>query len=216
MKKEIKIVVPTQWSAITLRKYLDLQKDLKVYGENEEGYTACLMHHLCDFNLEYLSQLDTETFTHIKNDLVGFMGKTDFPLQKFITINGIEYGFEPNLSKMAYGAYLDIAKYDTFTINEDWAKIMSILYRPVIGKSAGMYEIKTYDGYIDEHKFLDTGMDIHFGALFFFVRLLTDLPNYILKSLMDSEEIPHNIKSILEKSGKTIPPLSNWRMETSD
>jgi len=137
MKKEIKIVVPTQWSAITLRKYLDLQKDLKVYGENEEGYTACLMHHLCDFNLEYLSQLDTETFTHIKNDLVGFMGKTDFPLQKFITINGIEYGFEPNLSKMAYGAYLDIAKYDTFTINEDWAKIMSILYRPVIGKSAG-------------------------------------------------------------------------------
>jgi hypothetical protein len=216
MKQEIKITVPTQWSAITLRQYLALQKDIKVYGETEEGYIASLMHHLCGFSVEYLTQLDTETFTNIKNDLVGFMGKTDLPLQRFITINGIEYGFEPNLSKMAYGAYLDIGKYDTFTINENWPKIMSILYRPVISKSAGLYEIKTYDGYIDEHKFMDIGMDIHFGALFFFVRLLTDLPNYILKSLMDQEEIPHNIKSILEKSGKTIPQLSNWRMETSE
>jgi hypothetical protein len=115
---------------------------------------------------------------------------------------------------MAYGAYLDIAKYDTFTIDENWAKIMSILYRPVIGKTGALYEIKTYDGYIDEDKFLEVPMDVHFGSLFFFVRLLTDLPNSIQKSLMDTEEIPHNIKSILEKSGKIIPPLSNWRMET--
>jgi len=215
MKQEIKITVPTQWSAITLKQYLNLQRDLKVYGEQEEGYVACLMHHLCGFNVEYLSQLDTETFTNIKNDIVGFMGQTDFPLQKFIHINGVEYGFEPNLSKMAYGAYLDIAKYDTFTIDENWAKIMSILYRPVIGKTGKLYEIKTYDGYIDEDKFLGVGMDVHYGALFFFVHLLTDLPNSIQKSLMDTEEIPHNIKSILEKSGKIIPPLSNWRTETS-
>jgi hypothetical protein len=214
MKQEIKITVPTQWSAIPLKKYLALQDDIKVYGENEEGYIACLMHHLCGFNVEYLAQLDTETFTHIKNDIVGFMGKTELPLQRFIKINGVEYGFEPNLSKMAYGAYLDIAKWDTFTINENWAKIMSILYRPVTSKVGSLYEIKPYDGDGKEELFLEVGMDVHFGALFFFVRLLTDLPNYILKSLMEEAEIPHNIKSILEKSGKIIPPLSNWRMET--
>ena len=216
MKQEIKITVPTQWSAITLKQYLNLQRDLKVYGENEDGYTACLMHHLCGFNVEYLSQLDTQTFINIKNDLLSFMGKTDFPLQKFITIDGVEYGFEPNLSKMAYGAYLDIAKYDTFTIDDNWAKIMSILYRPVISKTGALYEIKTYDGYINEDKFLEVGMDVQFGSLFFFVRLLTDLPNSIQKSLMDTEEIPRNIKSILEKSGKITPPLSNWRTETSE
>jgi len=214
MKQEIKITVPTQWSAIPLKKYLALQNDIKVYGEQEEGYIACLMHHLCGFNVEYLTQLDTETFTNIKNNLVGFMGKTELPLQRFIRINGVEYGFEPNLSKMAYGAYLDIAKWDTFTINENWAKIMSILYRPVTSKTGSLYEIKPYDADTNEELFLEVGMDVHFGALFFFVRLLTDLPNYILKSLMDQGEIPHNIKSILEKSGKIIPPLSNWRMET--
>ena len=214
MKQEIKITVPTQWSAITLKQYLALQADIKVYGEQEEGYIACLMHHLCEFNVEYLSQLDTETFTNIKNDIVGFMAQTELPLQRIIKINGVEYGLEPNLSKMAYGAYLDIAKWDTFTINENWANIMSILYRPVTSKTGSLYEIKAYDANVNEELFLEVPMDVHFGCLFFFVRLLTDLPNSILKSLMEGAEIPHNIKSIMEKSGKTIPPLSNWRMET--
>jgi hypothetical protein len=44
-------------------------------------------------------------------------------------------------------------------------------------------------------------MDIHFGALFFLRNLLTDLLNDTLNSLMGMEELPPNIKSILEKSG---------------
>ena len=216
MKKELKIVVPTKWSAIKLRNYLELQKDLKVYGENEEGYTACLMHHLCGFNAAYLHQLDTETFTNIKNDLVGFMTNTEAPLQRIIQIHGVSYGFEPNLSKIAYGAYLDITKYDTFTIDDNWANIMSILYRPVTKTSGGLYEIAPYDGTIDNEKFLDVTMDVHFGSLFFFVRLLTGLPSVILKSMMDSEEIPHSIKSILEESGKVTHLLSNLPEVTLD
>lgn len=209
MKKEIKITVPTKWSAVTLRTYLALQKDLKVYGEDENGYVACLLHHLCGFSAEYLHSLDTETFTKIKADLTGFMSNTDNELQRFIKIDGVEYGFEPNLSKMAYGAYLDITKNDTFTIDDNWAKIMSVLYRPVKRKGMGTYEIAEYDGNVDESKFLDVPMDVHYGALFFFVRLLTALPSVILKSMMDSEKLPHNIKSILERSGKITAQLYN-------
>lgn len=217
MKQEIKIVVPTQWSAITLKKYLQLQKDLKVYGESDEGYTACLMHHLCGFDAQYLHQLDTDTFTKIKQDLASFMGNTELPLQRFIKIDGVEYGFEPNLSKIAYGAYLDITKYDTFTIDENWANIMSILYRPITKKMGdNIYLIQDYDGKIDGEKFLNIDMAVHFGALFFFVRLLMGLPSVILKSLMESEEIPHNIKSTLAKSGEITPLLSNWPGVTLD
>ena len=216
MKQEVKITVPTQWSAITLKQYLELQKDIKVYGDNEQGYIACLLHHLCGFNSSYLNQLDTDTFSNIKNDLVGFMGNTETELQRLITIDGVEYGLEPNLSKIAYGAYLDIVKYDTFTIDENWASIMSILYRPVVKKQGSLYDIKDYDGVVDGEKFLSVPMDIHFGALFFFVRLLTDLPNVILKSTMLKEAIPHNIKSILDVNGKITHQLSNSQTETSE
>ena len=201
----IELTVPTQWSAVTLEKYLALQRDVKVYGEEQEGYVACLMHHLCGLSPQYLHQIDTETFVAIKNDLIGFMGTTELPLQRIIEIDGKKYGFEPNLSKMAYGAYLDITKYDTFTIDENWAKIMAILYRPITGKVGELYNIKAYTGMEPYEPFLQLGMDVHFGALFFFLHLSRELPNSILRSLTDSEAIPHNIKSILEKSGKAIP-----------
>ena len=213
MKQEIKITVPTQWSAITLKQYLNLQRDLKVYGEDENAYVACLMHHLCGFNVEYLTQLDTETFTNIKNDIVGFMGKTDFELQRFIHINGVEYGFEPNLSKMAYGAYLDIAKYDTFTIDENWAKIMNILYRPVRKKAGNSYEIEPYNPNEEWEKFLDVPMDVHFGALFFFIDLSKTLLSSTLKSMKGQTEMFHQLNSILERNGNRTLQSTNWQKE---
>ena len=151
--------------------------------------------------------LDVDTFTKIKGDLEGFMQRTDLPMQKIITIDGKEYGLEPNLGKIAYGAYLDIAKYETFQIDNNWAKVMSILYRPITKRVGDLYEIEKYNGNIDGDKFLSLGMDIHFGALFFFVHLLEELPSFILKSLKDTPGIPPNIKSTLEKSGEAIAQL---------
>jgi hypothetical protein len=198
----IELTVPTKWSAVTLEKYLALQRDIKVYGEEQEGYVACLMHHLCGLSPQYINQLDTETFVSIKNDLIGFMGTTELPLQRIIEVDGKKYGFEPNLSKMAYGAYLDITKWDTFTIDDNWAKIMAILYRPIKSKIGELYTIEAYTGKESEEPFLKLGMDIHFGALFFFVHLSKVLPSSILKSLTDLVTLPHNIKSILAESGK--------------
>ena len=215
MKKQINITVPTDWSAVTLKQYLKLLQDLKTYGDTDEGYAAALLHNLCKFPPKYLYSLEAPVLAKIKNDIVGFMNKTDLPLQRFIMIDGKEYGFEPNLSNISYGAYLDISKWDTFQIDDNWAKIMSILYRQVIHKTSGLYEIKTYDGYIDDSKFLDVTMDIHFGALFFFVRLLTVLPNATLNSLKEMPEVAASIKSILATSGKTIQPLSNSAEEIS-
>ena len=209
MKQEIKIEVPTKWSAVTLRQYLALRKDLETYAGEDEAVTACLFHHLCKFPLEYIQQLNIDTYIAIKGDLINFFNNIDLPLQKFITIGGVEYGFEPDLSRMAYGAYVDISKYETFEINEKWAEIMSILYRPVIKKTGKLYDIKAYDGTIDGDTFMDVSMDIHFGTLFFLKTLLKDLLKDTQKSLTGLTGLPQNIKSVLEKNGNLTQALSN-------
>ena len=208
-KKEIKIEVPTKWSAVTLKQYLALRKDLDTYVGEEDAVTACLFHHLCKFPLEYIQQLDINTYIAIRQDLINFFNNVDLPLQKFITVDGVEYGFEPDLSKMAYGAYVDISKYETFEINEKWAEIMSILYRPVINTTGKLYDIKAYDGTIDGEKFMNVSMDIHFGTLFFLKTLLKDLLKDTQKSLMELTGLPQNIKSVLEKNGNLTQVLSN-------
>jgi len=209
MKQEIKIEVPTKWSAVTLRQYLALRKDLDTYAGEEEAITACLFHHLCKFPLEYIQQLNIDTYIAIREDLINFFNNIDMPLQKSITIGGVQYGFEPDLSRMAYGAYVDISKYETFEINEQWAEIMSILYRPLIKTTGKLYDIKAYDGSIDGDKFMDVPMDIHFGTLFFLKTLLKDLLKDTQKSLTGLTGLPQNIKSVLEKNGNLTQALSN-------
>jgi len=209
MKKEVEIVVPKNWSAITLKDYLELTKDLKAYEDSDEAMTAVMFHRLCKMPVEWISKLDIETYVKIKKDLSTFLSKTEQPLQQIIKIDGVEYGFEPNLSNMSYGSYIDITKYNELTINDKWAEIMSILYRPVTTKTGKLYDIKQYDGKIDGTPFLSLGMDIHFGALFFLRSLLMDLLNDTLNSLMGMEELPPNIKLILERSGVLTPQLSN-------
>jgi hypothetical protein len=135
-------------------------------------------------------------------------------LQRFVTIDNVEYGFEPNLSKMTYGAYADISKYDTLTIDKNWAKIMSILYRPVVKKDKlDLYQIKQYDGNIEEDKWLNITMDIHFGCLFFFINLQMDLMKDTLKSLTEME-LPPNIHTILAKSGQVMQRYLNSQKAT--
>lgn len=209
MKQQIKIEVPTQWSAVTLKKYLGLRRDLETYKDDENAVVACLFHHLCDFPADYIGKLDLDTYINIKNDITSFFNNTNLPLQKFITIDGKEYGFEPNLSSMSYGAYVDISQYESLSIDEKWADIMSILYRPIVKKTGKLYEIEPYSGKIDGTPFMELGMDIHFGTVFFFKTLLMDLQRDIQKSLIQLTEIPPSIRLILERNGNLIQVLSN-------
>lgn len=202
--KELELKVPTSYSDITLKQWIDLQNELEAYKDDEQAITALMLYHLCGLDPKYLKSIAIDDYALVKAQLESFLGNTDLPLQRIITIDNVEYGFEPNLSQMSYGAYADITQYKDLTIDKNWAKIMSILYRPIIHKKGEMYSIKPYDGEMREEMFLNVGMDVHFGTLFFFVNLLMDLLRGILKSSMEKDIHP-SIKQILERSGQLIP-----------
>jgi hypothetical protein len=85
---------------------------------------------------------------------------------------------------------------------------MSILYRPVSKKFGDTYEIKPYNGIIDEELFLTVPMNVHFGAYNFFFLLSRDLQKSIL-NYMKGMDLPPNIKLILERSGEVMHRLLN-------
>lgn len=207
MKKEITIEVPKDWSAITLRKYIEMQKDLKAYEGEDEATLATLFYHLCGITPDILRKLDTETFIKIKNDIFAFIGETELPLIRTFQWKDIEWGFYPNLSQIEYGAYVDICKLNTSGITEDWAKVMAILYRPVTKKKMGLYEVLPYTGEEDWESFMDMGMNLHFGAWFFFTHLSMDLLKGTLNSLTLRKDIPLNIKQTLQRSGEIMSQL---------
>jgi hypothetical protein len=210
MVKEIEIKIPTSYGDISLRKWLALQSDINNYRDNDEAVGVVMLNHLCGLDVKYLKSLPIDVYNTISQDLNNFLGNVDLPLKRFVTIDGVEYGFEPNLSNMTYGAYSDITKFKTIEIDDNWAKIMNILYRPVKHKKGDMYSIETYRGDADFQKWLDIPMDVHFGALFFLLNLQIDLLNFTLNYLKE-EELPLNIKQILARSGQIMQPLLNWQ-----
>lgn len=212
MKKEIELTIPTSYGDITLKKWLEMQKEMKNYEGDADAIGSLMIYHLCGLDPLYLNGLAMEDYNVIKNELASFLQDVELPLQKFINIDGVEYGFEPNLSKMAYGAYADISKFDTIAIDDNWAKIMNILYRPVIKKTGDMYLIQTYTGDDKYTKFLNVPMDVHFGALFFLSNLQISLLNSILKFSMETEAL-HSIKPILQRSGEHMERLLTWQKE---
>jgi hypothetical protein len=214
MVKEVTLSIPQSYGDISLKKWLEFQQELKNYEEDEDAITALMLSYLCGLDTKYIPNIAIADYAMIRQELAKFINNTDLPLQRFIYIDGVEYGFEPNLSNMTYGAFADITKYNTITIDDNWANIMSILYRPVTKKVGDTYTIQSYTANINPKPFLELGMDIHFGCLFFFVNLSTDLLNSILKSTMQME-LPHNIKSTLAKSGEHIKQLLNLQTEIS-
>jgi hypothetical protein len=212
MVKELTLNIPTSYGDISLKKWMELQNEMENYKDNEEAVNALILYHLCGLDPLYISGLDIVSYGEIKLELDRFLANTELPLQKIIEVNGIEYGFEPNLSQMSYGAFCDVTKFETIAIDKNWQKIMNILYRPIVKKQGELYTIKPYVPNDDSNKWLSVGMDIHFGCLFFFVNLSIDLLNSILKSTMEME-LPLNIKSILGRSGNLIPQYLNSPME---
>jgi len=217
MKKRIKILMPETWADITLKQYLALQYDLEAYKDDEEAVMSFMMVHLCRLSVEEISGLSRTSYNELKQSILSFVNNTENELARFITIDGIEYGFEPNLANMSYGAYCDMTRYDSIAIDKNWPKIMNILYRPVDKKGMGeTYSIQKYITNTNSDKWLDVTMDKHFGCFFLFVNISMDLLNATLNSLTTTTEVPHNLKPILERSGKVIQQSLNLQTETSN
>lgn len=213
MHKEITLSIPTDWDSISLKKYLNLQKELKNYEDDEDAMIAVMLKELCGLDAKYLGGLSITDYNMLKLELGQFIGKNDYPLQKIVKWKGKEYGFEPNLSQMSYGAYLDIVKHDTLTIDDKWPSIMNILYRELTEKNGDMYEIKPYTTSVDNTKeILQWGMDVHFGSFFFFINLSMDLVNSIPNFSKEVEKYPHLART-LQRNGVTTNQLLNLPVE---
>lgn len=215
MKENLRITIPTEWKDIQLGKWLLIQKDLENYKDEVDAQMGILIHHFTGLSFDDMVHMSKESYNNIKTKIESFPNPEELELQRFVTIDGVEYGFEPNLAEIAYGAYVDITQYQSITIDKNWSKIMSILYRPVTKKLKDLYEIEPYSGKIDGEKWLEVTMDVHYGAMFFFLHTSMDLVQGILNSLKEME-LPPNIKSILAKSGKDMLQFTNSQTGTSN
>ena len=160
------ISVPTVWADIKLK---DFQRFIGA-NPTEENAEDLALAIFCGIDKDEQSSFPVGELNDIKTIIAGVFTENP-PLQRFVTIDGVKYGFHPKLEDISLGEFVDLEEYMKDPI-KNAHKWMGVLYRPVTKEQFGRHEIEKY--HPDKHDgaaFEDTTMDIVQGALLFFYRL---------------------------------------------
>ncbi len=127
--------------------------------------------------------------------------------QKF-NIDGVEFGFIPNLDKITSGEYFDLSKYGES--NDTLHNLMAILFRPIKDRdSLGNYSIVDYTGTEAMAEIMKlTPMNVVNGALFFFANLQNELLTYIQR-YTEVERARAERQATTSVSGDGTQPLTS-------
>ena len=178
----IKITIPTSLSEITLRQYkrfLEVQKQT----EDDLVLNSKMIEIFCNVTLEKVMLLKLKDSQEIIN-ILSEMFETKPSLVSKFKLNGVEYGFHPQLDDLTLGEYIDL---DTFI--GDWdnmEKAMNVLYRPILVKLKEKYSIEEYKVGLEEN-LIDMPMDAVMSSIFFLWNLGLELSTIMTNSLDNQE-----------------------------
>lgn len=187
--KEFKLI--SKWSDVTLEKWLKLI-DLETGSKTKEA--AETIAALSDIPKQLIKELSIKDVAVIMSRIAELQQKQDSSLKRIIEINGVEYGFHPDLDSITLGEYADIETFIKNGIETQLAKMMAVLYRPITEKKGNIYTIEAYDGDIRmrTQEMKQMSAEQVQSALVFFWHLGKELslilPSYLMQRLKEMNQ----------------------------
>ena len=139
--KEFKLI--SSWSDVNLDKWLKLIEFQTGSKTQEAEETIAAMS---DIPKQLIRELSLKDVAIIMEKVAELQAGQDSSLKKIIEIDGVEYGFHPNLDDITLGEYADLETFIKMGIEKHLPEVMAILYRPIIEKENDVYTIEAYSG----------------------------------------------------------------------
>ena len=131
------------WNDVTLEKWASL---ITMSSESKSKEALDTISLLSNIPKKLIKELGINDVSNILNKIAELQKDANSKLRRIIEVDGIEYGFHPDLSEISLGAYADIETYIQAGIENNLAKIMAVLYRPIVEKNGKKYSIAAYNG----------------------------------------------------------------------
>ena len=181
---KIEINVPTSLNEITLGQY---QNYLKIADSNPEGnfLDAKMIEIFCGIPLSESYKLKMSSVTAILDILNELLNQTPQHIEQF-KMNGLSYGFVPDLDEMSLGEYIDLD--NNASKWEQMHVAMNVLYRPIKTNKVGKYNIEDYD-VSNPEAMKDMPLGAAIGSLFFFYNLGIELSKHTILYSNNQQEI---------------------------
>lgn len=177
------------WSDVTLDKWIKLISKKEKTKTEETLETISV---LSDIPKKIIKELSINDVAAIMKKLALLQESANNKLKKIITLDGVEYGFHPNLEEITLGEYADIETYMKDGIENNLPKLMSVLYRPITEKHGSNYSIEAYgisDTRIRAEKFKNMKAENVNSSLVFFWNFVKELSIILPQYLMEQSKI---------------------------
>ena len=135
----------SSWEEVTLEKWLKLI-DFETGTKTEEATETIAA--LSNIPKQLVKELALKDVAVLMSKIVELQQKQDAKLKRIIEIEGVEYGFHPDLDSITLGEYADIETFIKNGIEKHLPELMAVLYRPIKEKKNDIYIIDAYDGNI--------------------------------------------------------------------
>ena len=164
-------IISTKYSDQTLGTYVDFM----AAGED----TVSQIQAITGLKRDDIRKIDMATIDKIVSAYADGLRNDEKIFKQFIDIDGVKFGFHPNLKSMTFGEWLDLSEMSK-NFPHQLPELMCILYRPVTAEINLQYKIEEYDS--DVHlKYAPQMRQLNLAnvnaALLFFSTLRNDLVN---------------------------------------
>lgn len=210
---KIELNVPDNISEITLKQY---QKYNTIATTNDDAtfITQKMIEIFCNVSLANIVSMKATTINELMAHFKKIFEEPRAFVQRF-TIEGIEFGFIPNLEEISFEEYVDIEA--NITDVNKLHKALAILYRPIKERKKDLYTIESKDRGKDFTEVLKyIPLNIALSAQVFFwnlgLELLRAIPSYLEAQTMELQTIPQ--RDSLASSGDGITQSMTLLTET--
>ena len=186
--KEFKLI--SSWKDVTLEKWLKLI-DFETGTKTEEATETIAA--LSNIPKQLVKELALKDVAVLMSKIAELQQKQDTKLKRIIEIEGVEYGFHPDLDSITLGEYADIETFIKNGVEKHLPELMAVLYRPIKEKKNDIYIINSYDGNIrlraEEMKKM-SAQQVQSALVFFYTfgkELSVILPSFLMEQLKEMQ-----------------------------
>lgn len=197
----MKINIPENLNEITIKQFFDFKKCCDT-NQDDQYLRLAMVSIFCDVSVEDIKKISSKDFIDISNQLTNVLKETPTHIERFI-INGVEFGFIPNLENITAGEYIEL---DTlFKDEETYLEQMAVMYRPIVSKHKNLYRIEPFES-TEKHKdiMIAAPISAYLGSKVFFCNLLNELlESFQLFLIMGGKEVT-DLGEVLATNGVGI------------
>ena len=140
---KIEFTIPSKLSEIQLGDYQKFMAIVENNKENDEFIALKMIEIFCGVRLPDINAMPLNEFEEVVSIITNALNE-EYKFKNRFKLNGIEFGFIPNLDDLTTGEYIDINEY--LGSLENFHKAMAVLYRPITIDTKGLYAIEDYEG----------------------------------------------------------------------